>query len=166
MLAHSFSLLFSSSSPAVRFSHSSVIYSSSVVFSSRIQSFGALIIGLCSRLTTRPTSFTSFVPEFIHSLPTRLRYERGAETCFSSASLPIRLCSAAFHSPHGALFRYFANNPMRPETPNHALQRTAPVCHACCSPQSLPRSRRASPPLSLSLRSLAVAGTSSRLRTP
>lgn len=35
--------------------------------------------------------------------------------------------------------------------PNHALQRTAPVCHACCSPQNPPRSSHASPPLSLSL---------------
>ena len=39
-------------------------------------------------------------------------------------------------------------------TPNKALQRTAPGCHGGCSPQSLPRSRRASPPPSLSLRSL------------
>ena len=38
-------------------------------------------------------------------------------------------------------------------TPNHALQRTATGCHAGCSPQSPPRSRRASPPPSLSLRS-------------
>ena len=35
-----------------------------------------------------------------------------------------------------------------------ALQRTAPGRHACCSPQSPPRSRHASPPLSLSLGSL------------
>ena len=42
-------------------------------------------------------------------------------------------------------------------TANHALQRTAPVCHACCSPQSPPRSSHASPPLSLSLGSLGVA---------
>jgi len=35
-------------------------------------------------------------------------------------------------------------------TPNHALQRTAPGCHAGCL-----RSRRASPPPSLSLGSLA-----------
>jgi len=40
-------------------------------------------------------------------------------------------------------------------TPNYALQRTAPVCHAACL-----RSHRASPPQSLSLGSL---GVSSRL---
>jgi len=38
--------------------------------------------------------------------------------------------------------------------PNHALQRTAPVGHAACSPQSPPRRHRARPPLSLSLGSL------------
>ena len=42
-------------------------------------------------------------------------------------------------------------------TPNHALQRTAPVGHACCSPQSPPRSSRARPPRSLSLRSLGAS---------
>ncbi len=36
-------------------------------------------------------------------------------------------------------------------TPNHALQRTAPVGHAACSPQSPPRRHRARPPLSLRL---------------
>jgi hypothetical protein len=45
-------------------------------------------------------------------------------------------------------------------TPNQALQRTAPVCHAGCShrlrPQPPCRSRRASPPPSLSLRSLGA----------
>jgi hypothetical protein len=44
-----------------------------------------------------------------------------------------------------------------PKTPNQALQRTAPGRHGCCSPQSPPRSSRAVPPQSLSLRSLAVA---------
>ena len=42
-------------------------------------------------------------------------------------------------------------------TPNHALQPTAPGCHACCSPQSPPRSSPASPPPWLSLGSLGVA---------
>ena len=36
-------------------------------------------------------------------------------------------------------------------TPNHALQRMAPVCHACCFRQNPPRSSHASPPPSLSL---------------
>ncbi len=44
----------------------------------------------------------------------------------------------------------------QPRTPNKALQRTAPGCHGGCSPQSLPRSRRASPPPSLSLWSLGA----------
>ena len=35
--------------------------------------------------------------------------------------------------------------------PNCALQRMAPFCHACCSPQNPPRSSHASPPPSLSL---------------
>ena len=47
-----------------------------------------------------------------------------------------------------------ANAAMPNVTPNHALQRTAPGCHGGCSPQSQPRSRRASPPPSLSLGSL------------
>jgi len=53
----------------------------------------------------------------------------------------------------------FHANPM---VPNPALQRTTPVCHACCCPPPLPpatfrpRSMRASLPLSLSLRSLGV----------
>ena len=42
-------------------------------------------------------------------------------------------------------------------TPNHALQRTAPGRHACCSPQSPPRSSHAVPPRSLSLGSLGVS---------
>jgi hypothetical protein len=41
-------------------------------------------------------------------------------------------------------------------SPNQALQRTAPVGHAACSPQSPPRRHRARPPLSLSLGSLAI----------
>ena len=53
-----------------------------------------------------------------------------------------------------------ANIAMPNVTPNHALQRTATGCHGGCSPQSLPRSRRASPPPSLSLRSLGDSATS------
>ena len=41
--------------------------------------------------------------------------------------------------------------------PNQALQRTAPVGHAACVPQSPPRMHRARPPLSLSLGSLGDA---------
>jgi hypothetical protein len=44
-----------------------------------------------------------------------------------------------------------------PKSPNQALQRTAPGRHGCCSPQSPPRSSRAVPPQSLSLRSLGIA---------
>ena len=57
-------------------------------------------------------------------------------------------------------FRSLTRLAQGPKTPNQALQRTAPGCHVGCSPQSPPRSRRASPKLSLSLRSL---GVSSRL---
>jgi hypothetical protein len=41
--------------------------------------------------------------------------------------------------------------------PNQALQRTTPVGHAACSPQSPPRRHRARPPLSLSLGSFGDA---------
>ena len=58
-------------------------------------------------------------------------------------------------------FRSLTRPEQGPKTPNQALQRTAPGCHVGCSPQSPPRSRRASPPLSLSLRSL---GDSARLQ--
>jgi hypothetical protein len=51
-------------------------------------------------------------------------------------------------------------------TPNHALQRTAPVGHAACSPQSPPRRHRARPPRSLSLGSFGDFTRASLHRNP
>ena len=68
---------------------------------------------------------------------------RSTRTCSTRLCQRSRLSSSVFHA-----------SSQSNRTPNHALQRTAPGCHGGCSPQSLPRSRRASPPPSLSLRSL------------
>ena len=68
-----------------------------------------------------------------------------AQVTATGGSLPV---------PSQRFGRQSATLSTQSATPNHALQRTAPVCHACCSPQSPPRSSHASPPLSLSLGSL------------
>jgi hypothetical protein len=68
---------------------------------------------------------------------------------FLAQRLSTRPSSFQARTPHSVA--------SQPRTPNHALQRTAPVGHAACSPQSLPRRQRARPPLSLSLESFGDA---------
>jgi hypothetical protein len=109
---------------------------------------------------SRPLHAASAFPAAAWSARHRLRLHRGLSPVWTFLGGSLSARRSVFHArtPHAGA------NPTR--TPNQALQRTAPVCHACCSPQSPPRSSHASPPQSLSLRSLGYSQLSPLKTSP
>jgi len=127
---------------------------------------------LCSSLsisgshTAFPSHATSpFAASFRHLSVAHLKHGTRPsvfeqQAFLSTSSRVIRSTSIYHPAPSD---HQMGASPMNPQTPNQALQRTAPGCHACCcappTPTATyrPRSRPASPPQSLSLEALGAA---------